>query len=84
MGKGSKAMASKVPDHVAAYAAGIWSASAPHFTWIKIAGAINGAGFGEFDPKDIEQAAIDWVQRNVPADALHLAFGLRRPEEPDA
>lgn len=66
-----------IPPHVAAYAAGLWTASYPPWSDEQIAGGVKTLGMGDFDPKRLLLEALYWLRGNVTDDDVVLSKALR-------
>lgn len=70
----------KIPEHVAAYAAGLHTAAG--VSWLDVCDLLKRAGFGDYDLRELARAALAWQRTNVEAAAIRAARRWRKRNTP--
>ena len=70
----------KIPDHVAAYAAGLHTAGG--VSWLDVAELLERAGLGDYDLRELARQALAWQRTHVEANAIRAARRWRKRNTP--
>jgi hypothetical protein len=70
----------KIPDYIAAYAAGLHTAGG--VSWLDVAELLERAGLGDHDLRELAREALAWQRKYVDAAAVRAARRWRKRNTP--